>query len=219
MQRRSPLRVVVAEDGVLFREGLRSLLERFDIVTVAAVGDAEALVEAVAEHEPDLVITDVRMPPGFGNEGLRAAVELRTKHPGLPIVVLSHFVETRYVDKLLDSNEGRAVGYLLKERVAEVENFVASLRQVAEGGAVIDPSVIRRLVQRRDPLDQLTRREREVLILMAEGHSNARIARELTVSEAAVGKHTANIMAKLDLAHGDADINRRVKAVLAFLRS
>jgi DNA-binding transcriptional ArsR family regulator/CheY-like chemotaxis protein len=108
----------------------------------------EALVGAVAEHRPDLVVTDVRMPPGFGNEGLRAAVKLRTKYPGLPIVVLSHFVETRYVDKLLDSNEGRAVGYLLKERVAEVESFVASLRQVAEGGAVIDPSVIRRLLQR-----------------------------------------------------------------------
>ena len=220
MQPHTPLRVVLAEDGVLLREGLRSLLERFEFTVAASVGDAQALVSAVAQHGPDLVITDIRMPPGFRDEGLRAAVQLRTARPELPIVVLSHYVETRYAETLLDFNDGRAIGYLLKERVAEVEEFVTSLRSVAAGGTVVDPTVIKRLVRRqRDPLGQLTQRQRDVLVLMAEGHSNARIARELTVSEAAVGKHIGSIMARLDLAYEDVDVNRRVKAVLAFLRA
>ncbi|ASO18677.1 DNA-binding NarL/FixJ family response regulator [Actinoalloteichus hoggarensis] len=205
---------------MLLREGLRSLLERFEFTVVASVGDAEALVSAVDQHSLDLVITDVRMPPGFRDEGLRAAVQLRTTRPELPIVVLSHYVETRYAEALLDFHDGRALGYLLKERVAEIEDFVASLRRVAAGGTVVDPTVIKQLVQRqRDPLDRLTQRQRDVLVLMAEGHSNARIARDLTVSEAAVGKHIGSIMAKLDLAYADVDVNRRVKAVLAFLRA
>ncbi|MBB4931952.1 DNA-binding NarL/FixJ family response regulator [Lipingzhangella halophila] len=205
---------------MLLREGLRSLLERFEFEIAASVGDAEALASAVAQHGPDLVVTDIRMPPGFRDEGLRAAVQLRATRPELPIVVLSHYVETRYVGTLLDFNDGRAIGYLLKERVADVEEFVASLRRVAAGGTAVDPAVVKRLVQRQhDPLDQLTRRERDVLVLMAEGHSNSRVARELTVSEAAIGKHIGSIMAKLDLAHEDVEANRRVKAVLAFLRA
>ena len=220
MQPHTPLRVVLAEDGVLLREGLRSLLERFEFTVAASVGDAQALLSAADQHSPDLVITDIRMPPGFRDEGLRAAVQLRTTRPELPIVVLSHYVETRYAETLLDFNDGRAIGYLLKERVAEVEEFVTSLRSVAAGGTVVDPTVIKRLVRRqRDPLGQLTQRQRDVLVLMAEGHSNARIARELTVSEAAVGKHIGSIMARLDLAYEDVDVNRRVKAVLAFLRA
>jgi DNA-binding NarL/FixJ family response regulator len=213
------IRVVIAEDGVLLREGLAGLLERFGFQTVAVVGDAEALKTAVAEHAPDLVITDIRMPPTFTDEGLLAAAELRRAHPGLAVVALSQYVQHSYAADLLDSGDGRGVGYLLKDRVVDVEDFIAALRRVAAGGTVVDPQVISQLVRRRrDPLSSLSTREREVLALIAEGHSNTAIARQLVVSEAAVGKHVGNILAKLRLPQTD-DTNRRVLAVLAYLRS
>jgi len=213
------IRVVIAEDGVLLREGLAGLLERFGFQTVAVVGDAEALKTAVDEHVPDLVITDIRMPPAFTDEGLRAAVELRRAHPGLAVIALSQYVQHSYAADLLDSGDGRGVGYLLKDRVVDVEDFIAALRRVAAGGTVVDPQVISQLVRRRrDPLSSLSAREREVLALIAEGHSNTAIARQLVVSEAAVGKHVGNILAKLHLPQTD-DTNRRVLAVLAYLRS
>jgi DNA-binding NarL/FixJ family response regulator len=213
------IRVVIAEDGVLLREGLAGLLERFGFQTVVGVGDAEALKTAVAEHAPDLVITDIRMPPTFTDEGLRAAVELRRAHPGLAVVALSQYVQHSYAADLLDSGDGRGVGYLLKDRVVDVEDFIAALRRVAAGGTVVDPQVISQLVRRRrDPLSSLSARERGVLALIAEGHSNTAIARQLVVSEAAVGKHVGNILAKLRLPQTD-DTNRRVLAVLAYLRS
>ena len=213
------VRVVLAEDGVLLREGLTGLLERFGFQPVAVVGDGEALKAAVAEHAPDLVITDIRMPPTFTDEGLRAAVELRHADPGLAVIVLSQYVQHGYAAELLDFGDGRGVGYLLKDRVADVAEFIAALRRVAAGGTVVDPQVISQLVRRRrDPLSALSAREREVLALIAEGHSNAAIARQLVVSEAAVGKHVGNILAKLCLPQTD-DTNRRVLAVLAYLRN
>jgi len=214
-----PIRVVLAEDAVLLREGLAGLLTRFGFQPVATVGDPEALKSAVTEHHPDLLITDVRMPPGFTDEGLRAAVELRRGDPGLAVVVLSQYVQHSYAAELLDSGDGRSVGYLLKDRVGDVEEFIAAVRRVAAGGTVIDPQVISQLVRRRrDPLTELSAREREVLALMAEGHSNASIARKLVVTEAAVGKHVGNILYKLRLPQTE-DTNRRVLAVLAYLRS
>jgi DNA-binding NarL/FixJ family response regulator len=214
-----PVRVVLAEDAVLLREGLAGVLTRFGFEPVAAVGDAEALKAAVAEHRPSLLITDVRMPPGFTDEGLRAAVELRRADPGLAVVVLSQYVQHSYAAELLDSGDGRGVGYLLKDRVGDVGEFIAALRRVAAGGTVVDPQVISQLLRRRrDPLTELSAREREVLALVAEGHSNAAIARKLVVSEAAVGKHVGNILYKLRLPQTD-DTNRRVLAVLAYLRS
>jgi DNA-binding NarL/FixJ family response regulator len=213
------IRVVIAEDGVLLREGLAGLLERFGFQTAAVVGDAETLKTAVVEYAPDLVITDIRMPPTFTDEGLRAAVELRRAHPGLAVVALSQYVQHSYAADLLDSGDGRGVGYLLKDRVVDVEDFIAALRRVAGGGTVVDPQVVRQLVRRRrDPLSLLSAREREVLALIAEGHSNTAIARQLVVSEAAIGKHVGNILAKLRLPQTD-DTNRRVLAVLAYLRS
>ena len=212
------IRVVLAEDGVLLREGLAGLLERFGFQPVAVVGDAESLKAAVAEHAPDMVITDIRMPPTFTDEGLRAAVQLRRAHPGLAVLVLSQYVQHSYAADLLDSGDGRGVGYLLKDRVADVEEFIAALRRVAAGGTVVDPQVISQLVRRRrDPLSALSAREREVLALIAEGHSNAAIAQQLVVSEAAIGKHVGNILAKLRLPQTD-DTNRRVLAVLTYLR-
>jgi DNA-binding NarL/FixJ family response regulator len=213
------IRVVLAEDAVLLREGLAGLLERFGFAPAAVVGDAEALRAAVAEHAPDMVITDIRMPPGFTDEGLRAAVELRRARPGLAVVVLSQYVQHSYAADLLDSGDGRGVGYLLKDRVADIEEFIGALRRVAAGGTVVDPQVVSQLVRRRrDPLTALSAREREVLALIAEGHSNAAIARQLFVTEAAVGKHVGNIFAKLRLPQAD-DTNRRVLAVLAYLRN
>ncbi|GIF64466.1 DNA-binding response regulator [Asanoa ishikariensis] len=212
------IRTVLAEDGTLLREGLTGILDRFGF-TVTAVGDAAALVAAVDASVPDLVVTDIRMPPGFTDEGLRAAVELRRRHPGLPVVALSQYVQESYAADLLDSGSGRGVGYLLKDRVVDIAEFIAALRQVAAGGTVVDPQVVSQLVRRRrDPLAQLSNREREVLQLLAEGHSNAAIARLLVVSEAAVGKHVGNILAKLDLPPDD-DRNRRVVAVLTYLRA
>src|SRR6266540_5633320 len=167
---------------------------------------------------PDLVITDIRMPPSYTDEGLRAAVELRRANPQLAVVALSQYVQHGYAFDLLDSGDGRGVGYLLKDRVVDVEDFIAALRRVAGGGTVVDPQVVRQLLRRRrDPLSSLSAREREVLALIAEGHSNAAIARQLVVSEAAVGKHVGNILTKLHLPQTD-DTNRRVLAVLAYLR-
>lgn len=210
---------MLAEDSVLLREGLIALLTRCRHEVVAAVGDAEGLLAAVAAHTPDIVVTDVRMPPGFQDEGLRAAVELRAEQPALPVLVLSQYVQRTYAADLLDSGDGSGVGYLLKDRVGQVEEFVDALREVADGGTVVDPEVVRQLLRRRrDPLERLTPREREVLALVAQGRSNGAIAAELVVSEAAVGKHIGNILAKLDLPPAD-ETHRRVLAVLAFLRA
>ncbi|MET9253296.1 response regulator transcription factor [Streptomyces sp. NPDC003717] len=212
------LRVVLAEDGVLLRDGLVALLTRFGHEVVAAVGDADALLAAVAEHEPDIVVTDVRMPPGFQDEGLHAAIRLRATRPALPVLVLSQYVQRTYAADLLDSGDGTGVGYLLKDRVGQVEEFVAALAEVASGGTVVDPEVVRQLLRRRrDPLSRLSPREREVLALIAEGRSNAAVAQALVVSEAAVGKHIGSILTKLDLPPAT-ETHRRVLAVLAYLR-
>lgn len=213
-------RVIVAEDGVLIREGITGLITRFGHRVVAAVGDGAALVAAVHTHRPDLVVTDVRMPPSFSDEGLQAAIQLRRTDPGLPIVVLSQYVEQTYAAELLDSaRPGTAgIGYLLKDRIGEVAEFIDALQRVAGGHTVVDPEVVRQLLRRRrDPLARLTPREREVLSLMAEGRSNAAIARTLVVTEAAVAKHIGSLLAKLDLPP-DEDDHRRVRAVLAYLR-
>ncbi|MCX5333446.1 MULTISPECIES: response regulator transcription factor [unclassified Streptomyces] len=213
------LRIVLAEDSVLLRDGLVGLLTRFGYEVVAAVGDADALLAAAAEHAPDVVVTDVRMPPGFQDEGLHAAVKLREERPGLPVLVLSQYVQRAYAAELLDSGDGTGVGYLLKDRVGQVEEFVDALREVAAGGTVVDPEVVRQLLRRRrDPLARLSPREREVLGLIAEGKSNGAIAKALVVSDAAVGKHIGSILTKLDLPPAD-DTHRRVLAVLAYLRS
>lgn len=217
--RSQQIRVVLAEDGVLLREGLAGLLTRFGFEVVAAVGDAEALQASVAEHRPDLVVTDIRMPPGFSDEGLRAAVALRRADPRLAVVALSQYVESSYAAELLDSGDGSRVGYLLKDRVVDVEEFAGRLRQVVGGGTVVDPEVVRQLLRRQgDPLSRLSAREREVLGLIAEGHSNSAITRRLVVTETTVAKHVGNIFAKLDLPPTD-DTHRRVLAVLAYLRS
>ncbi|WP_269810626.1 response regulator transcription factor [Kineosporia sp. NBRC 101677] len=195
------------------------MLGRFRIEVVAAVGDAPALLSAVPVHRPDLVITDVRMPPDFTDEGLRAAVALRTAQPDLPVVALSQYVQHSYAGDLLASGSGRSIGYLLKDRIGDVAEFADQLRRVTDGGTVVDPEVVRQLMQRRrDPLAHLTPREREVLSLMAQGHSNAATARLLSLTEAGVAKHVGNVLTKLDLPVSD-DTNRRVLAVLAYLRS
>ncbi|MGW2018908.1 response regulator [Streptomyces sp. NPDC001927] len=213
------LRVVLAEDSVLLREGLIGLLARFGHEVVAAVGDADAMRAAVTAHDPDIVVTDVRMPPGFQDEGLRAAVALRAERPHLPVLVLSQYVQRTYAADLLDAGDGTGVGYLLKDRVGQVEEFLDALVRVADGGTVVDPEVVRQLLRRRrDPLAALTPREREVLGLVAEGHSNGEIARRLVVTEAAVGKHIGNILGKLDLPPAE-ETHRRVLAVLTYLRA
>jgi DNA-binding NarL/FixJ family response regulator len=210
-------RVVLAEDGVLLREGLVGVLVRFGFEVVAAVGDADELTAAVQEHDPELVITDIKMPPSFSDEGLRAAVRLRGTRPGLPVVVLSQYVQQDYAADLIATGDG--VGYLLKDRVADITEFVAALRTVVAGGTVVDPDVVRRLISRpQDPLAGLSAREREVLALIAEGRSNSAIASELFISDPAVGKHVGNILAKLGLPPTD-DTNRRVMAVLTYLRA
>ncbi|QYC43190.1 Transcriptional regulatory protein DegU [Nonomuraea coxensis DSM 45129] len=215
------MRVVVADDAVLIREGLVRLLEEFGFEVVATVGDGDALVEAIAEHKPDVSVVDVRMPPSFTDEGLRAAVEARRRVPGAPVLILSQYVEVSYADDLLADARG-AVGYLLKDRVVDVDEFLEGLRRVAAGGTVFDPQVVSQLMVRRrkdDPLAQLTPREREVLGLMAEGKSNPAIGRQLVISDGAVEKHIRSIFSKLGLYAEDADQHRRVLAVLAYLRS
>ncbi|MEU7861853.1 response regulator transcription factor [Nonomuraea sp. NPDC049141] len=212
------MRVVLAEDSVLLREGLVRLLDAAGMRVVAAVDDAESLLRAAEEHLPDLVVTDVRMPPTHTDEGLRAALVLRREHPGMSVLVLSQYVEERYAARLLASASG-GVGYLLKDRVADVTDFIDALRRVAAGGTALDPEVVAQLLLRghSDPLDRLTPREGEVLKLMAEGRSNAGIGQELVLSEGAVGKHIGNIFAKLDLSPAEGD-HRRVLAVLQFLK-
>lgn len=214
------MRVVIAEDSVLLREGLVRLLGDAGIETVATVGDGPSLLGIVQEHDPDLAIVDVRMPPSFTDEGLRAALAVRASRPGQPILVLSQYVEERYATDLIGGGT-EGVGYLLKERVSDIEEFIDAVRRIAEGGTVIDPEVIGQLLGRRrtgDPLASLTPREREVLGLMAEGRSNAAIARRLVVSDGAVEKHISNIFAKLTLPP-TGDDHRRVMAVLAYLKA
>ncbi|GAA3054072.1 response regulator transcription factor [Actinokineospora globicatena] len=211
------MRVVIAEDSVLLRVGVTRLLADEGIETVAAVDDGDGLLRAVSEHRPDLAIVDVRMPPTFTDEGLRAAVRAREEIPGLPVLVLSQYVEERYAVELLAGGAG-GVGYLLKERVADVADFVDAVQRVAGGGTCIDQEVIAQLMARgrRNPIDLLTPREREVLGLMAQGLSNIAIARSLTVSDGAVEKHVGNIFSKLGL-EPSSEEHRRVRAVLTFL--
>jgi len=213
------VRVVIAEDSVLLREGLVRLLELAGERVLAAVGDADALLAAVAEDQPDIVVADVRMPPGFTDEGLRAAVAIRRAWPEVGVLVLSQYVEERYAAELLSRPAGR-VGYLLKDRVAEVAELVEALRRVAAGGTVLDPEVVAQLLVRQhgDRMARLTAREAQVLSLMAEGRSNTGIATRLGISHSAVAKHVNSIFTKLDLALVDDD-HRRVLAVLQYLRS
>jgi DNA-binding NarL/FixJ family response regulator len=221
------MRLVIADDAVLLREGLIRLLTEHGHQVVAAVGDGDALVEAVVEHQPDVSIVDVRMPPSHTDEGLRAAVEARRRVPRTPILVLSQYVEVSYADDLLATvkpvggvGSGGGIGYLLKDRVAAIDEFLDALNRVAAGGTVLDPEVVGQLLVRRrrdDPLRELTPREREVLGLMAEGRSNTAIARAMVVSDGAVEKHVRNIFTKLQLPP-DEEQHRRVLAVLAYLR-
>ncbi|MEU6235838.1 response regulator transcription factor [Kitasatospora sp. NPDC047058] len=211
------MRAVIAEDSVLLRVGLVKVLEAVGFEVAAAVGDAEALLAAVAEHRPKVVVADVRMPPGFTDEGVRAALMIRRQWPEVAVLLLSQYVEERYAADLLATNTS-GVGYLLKQRVANVDDFVDALQRVAEGGTALDPEVVAQLLVRRhrDPLEKLTPRERDVLGLMAEGRSNAAIAAALVVSDSAVAKHINSIFTKLDLPPAD-DSHRRVLAVLRFL--
>jgi DNA-binding NarL/FixJ family response regulator len=214
------MRVVIAEDSALLREGLSRLLVEAGFDVVASVADGELAIRAVAEFQPDIVVLDVRMPPTFTDEGLRAALVIRREWPGIGLMVFSQYVEERYAIELL-AQQTRGTGYLLKDRVADVEEFVEALRQVGAGGTVLDPDVVAQLFARSrhtHPLARLTAREREVLGLMAEGRSNAAIAAALVVGEGAVEKHVTNIFSKLDLLPADSD-HRRVLAVLRYLES
>ncbi|HEX3794623.1 MAG TPA: response regulator transcription factor [Acidimicrobiales bacterium] len=214
------MRAVIAEDLALLRDGLTRLLTAHDFEVVAAVEDGPSVLPALIKHRPDVAVLDVRLPPTFTNEGLLAAIEARRQVPGLPILVLSQYVEPLYARELLSDRTG-GIGYLLKDRVMNVGQFTDALHRVAAGGTVMDPEVVSQLLTKRssdDPLGGLTAREREVLALVAEGRSNAAVAGRLVVSEKAVSKHIANIFLKLDLAPSDDD-NRRVMAVLAYLNS
>ena len=212
------MRIVVADDSLLLREGLHLLLAEAGHEIAGSVGDGPAFVHAMLDARPDLGIVDVRMPPGHTDEGLRAAVEVRRAWPQARILVLSQYVEVSYADDLLATGDG-GVGYLLKDRVGDLDDFLGSVAAVASGGTVLDPLVVRQLMGRqRDPLADLTPRAREVLALMAEGRSNASIAAALSVSLGGVEKHTQRIFAKLGLPAGDDAQHRRVAAVLAFLR-
>ncbi|WP_250031369.1 response regulator transcription factor [Paractinoplanes maris] len=211
-------RVVIAEDAALFRAGLTRLIEDHGHQVCAAVGDGAELMAAVAEHQPDVVVTDIRMPPTHTDEGLRAALEIRRRHPGTGVLVLSQYIETKYTARLLEGNASGA-GYLLKERVADVAEFAGALERVAAGGTALDPEVVGQLLRagrRAGGLTALTTRERDVLTLMAEGRSNAGIADALVVTGGTVEKHVAGIFDKLGLPPDDAD-NRRVLAVLRYL--
>lgn len=214
------MRAVIAEDLALLRDGLVRLLTAHDIDVVEAVVDGPSALEALITHRPDVAVLDVRLPPTFTNEGLVAAIEARKQLPGLPILVLSQYVEPLYARELLSGQRG-GVGYFLKDRVMDVGQFVEAVRRVAAGGTVMDPVVVSQLLAKRardELLGQLTPREREVLALVAEGRSNTAVAAGLVVSEKAVSKHIANIFLKLDLAPSEDD-NRRVMAVLAYLNS
>ena len=227
------MRVVIAEDSAVVRAGLTEILADRGHDVVAAVGDAEALLAAVAEHHPDVTVVDVRMPPGYTDEGLRAAIEIRRHYPATGVLVFSQYIETRYAADLLSATAGASasasaphrrtagVGYLLKDRVADVGEFVEALSRVAAGGTALDPEVVSQLLaasRRGGALGDLTHRERDVLALMAEGRSNSAIAAILVVSERAVEKHVSNIFSKLGLAPSDAD-HRRVLAVLRYLEA
>ena len=217
---RRPLRVVVAEDAVLVREGLVRLLAEDGHHVVAAVGDGPALVSAVLTHRPDVSVVDVRMPPTHTDEGLRAAIAIRSRLPGAPVLVLSQYVELSYAADLLADGAG-AIGYLLKDRVARVGEFLDALDRVARGDVVLDPQVMSQVLTRRrrdGALAALTARERELLALMAEGHSNTAIAERLVISASAVEKHIGNVFAKLGLPPDDDARHRRVMAVLAYLQ-
>ncbi|GAB3873392.1 response regulator transcription factor [Kibdelosporangium lantanae] len=214
------MRVVLAEDLALLRDGLTHLLTAHGFDVVASVASGPELVKALAEQRPDVAVVDVRLPPTFTDEGLQAALEARRQVPGLPVLVLSQHVEQLYARELLADGVG-AIGYLLKDRVLNSDQFIDAVRRVAGGGTAMDPEVISKLLAsnaRHEPVAALSPREREVLELMAQGRSNAAIAAQLYVSEGAVGKHTASIFAKLQLAPSD-DNNRRVMAVLAYLNS
>ena len=211
-------RVVLAEDSVLLREGLLRLLGDAGFDVVDAVGDAEAFLRSVAEHSPDLVVVDVRMPPTFTDEGIRAALVVREQHPEVAVLVLSQYVEENYATELV-AGRTRGVGYLLKDRVADVGEFIESLQRVAAGGTALDPEVVSQLLsraRRHDPVERLTPRESEVLGLMAEGRTNTAIAAAMVVTEGAVEKHVSSIFAKLDLPPTEHD-HRRVLAVLRYL--
>ena len=212
------MRVVIAEDSVLLRQGLVHLLEDAGMQVVAAVDQAEALLSAVDEHRPDICVVDVRMPPTHTDEGIRAALVIRAQHPQVAVLVLSQYVEERYATDLIAADT-RGVGYLLKDRVADVAEFVDAVRRVADGGTALDPEVVSQLLvrsRRADPLAALTPRETDVLRLMAEGRSNAGIAAELYVSEGAVEKHVSSLFSKLGLSPAEQD-HRRVLAVLRYL--
>lgn len=214
------MRVVVADDSVLLREGVVRLLEESGVEVVAQAGDADDLVRKVRAHKPDVAVVDVRMPPSNTDDGLRAAQQIRDESPEVGVLVLSQYVEETYAVELLEGG-AEGVGYLLKDRVAEVERFIDAVQRVGAGGSALDPEVVSRLVGRRrehDPLADLTPREREVLELMAEGRSNQAIASELVVTERAVEKHVTSIFSKLDLTSSPDD-HRRVLAVLAYLRA
>ncbi|WP_157246430.1 response regulator transcription factor [Nonomuraea typhae] len=213
------MRIVIAEDSAVIRAGLARLLSYHGHTVVAEAGRAEELWATVAEHLPDLAVVDIRMPPSYTDEGLRAAIAVRETHPGVGILVFSQYVETRYATELLTGDPG-GVGYLLKDRVSAVEDFLDALDRVAAGGTALDPEVVAQLMRagrRRDPLAVLTEREREVLALMAEGRSNAAVARLLRVGDRAVEKHVSNIFTKLTLPPARDD-HRRVLAVLAYLQ-
>jgi DNA-binding NarL/FixJ family response regulator len=216
----SPLRVVIAEDSTLIREGIARLIEESGGTVVAKVGDGDAFVEAVEAHRPDVSVVDVRMPPSQRDEGLRAAIEARQRVPGTPILVLSQYVERQYATELL-ADRGGGVGYLLKDRVGDVPEFMDALRRVARGGTALDPEVVAQLMvpsRAEDPLSTLTPREREVIAAMAEGRTNAGIARLLSITEGATEKHIGNIFGKLQLPDSQHD-HRRVLAVLTYLGS
>ena len=215
-----PLRVVIAEDSALIREGIARLIDESGGTVVAKVGDGEAFVAAVEAHHPDVSVVDVRMPPTQRDEGLKAAIEARRRVPGTPILVLSQYVERQYATELLADRAG-GVGYLLKDRVGDVREFMDALRRVANGGTALDPEVVAQLMARNradDPLSTLTPREREVLAAMAEGRTNIGIAKQLSISEGAAEKHISNIFGKLELPESPSD-HRRVLAVLAYLGS
>ena len=218
------MRIVIAEDSAVVRAGLAEILADRGHEVVAAVGDAEGLRAAVDEHRPEVAVVDVRMPPGYTDEGLRAAIAIRRDHPKTGVLVVSQYIETRYAADLLGAAAGggaAGVGYLLKDRVADVGEFVEALSRVAVGGTALDPEVVTQLLsasRRTDGLASLTPRERDVLALMAEGRSNGAIAGTLVISERAVEKHVGNIFSKLGLAPSDAD-HRRVLAVLRYLQS